>query len=357
MEKYNRDISMEEYSLATLTNHPDLSHLIEQITHSNIGDDLLQDKIKELVNKSLAYDLALDALAVSEGHKEFDTILDFYDKFQEKPKVAETEYVTDDLEALYNQTVHTPGLRWRLKALNQSLGSLRKGDFGFIFSRTETGKTTFLASEVTHFAEQTSSPILWINNEEGGSKVKIRVMQAALNETLTELFLDRPKSMQRYLEKTHGNIRIYDSALISKRQIEHICKELHPACIVIDQIDKIKGFDGDRNDLKLGAIYIWARELAKTYCPVLGITQAAVTGEGKKWLTTEDIAESKTSKAAEADFILGIGKINDLNYEQIRFLHLSKNKLAGDEDTIPGQRHGRMEVLIDPDRARYKDLV
>jgi hypothetical protein len=69
-----------------------------------------------------------------------------------------------------------------------------------------------------------------------------------------------------------------------------------------------------------------------------------------------NVANAKTSKQAEADWILGIGKLNDPGWDSVRFLHLSKNKLLGDEDTIPEQRHGRREVLIDPTIARYKDM-
>ena len=164
------------------------------------------------------------------------------------------------------------------------MGSLRKGDFGFLFARPETGKTTFLASEITHFATQVDRPILWFNNEEGGNKVKVRIMQATLGCSLVDLYKDRQKSYNRYMELTKGYIKLKDSATISKRQIEALCREMNPALIVFDQIDKIKGFDADREDLRLGAIYIWARELAKQYCPVIGVCQSDVTGEGKKWL-------------------------------------------------------------------------
>jgi hypothetical protein len=68
------------------------------------------------------------------------------------------------------------------------------------------------------------------------------------------------------------------------------------------------------------------------------------------------VANAKTSKQAEADWILGIGKVNDPGYDAIRYLHLSKNKLLGDEDTKPDQRHGRREVLIEAQTARYKDI-
>jgi hypothetical protein len=125
---------------------------------------------------------------------------------------------------------------------------------------------------------------------------------------------------------------------------------------VFDQLDKVKGFEADREDLLLGAKYQWARELAKDFCPVIAVSQADGSGEGKKWLTMENVANAKTSKQAEADFILGIGKTNQDGFEYIRHLHLCKNKLMGDQDTIPDQRHGRRDVILDPTRARYKDI-
>ena len=70
----------------------------------------------------------------------------------------------------------------------------------------------------------------------------------------------------------------------------------------------------------------------------------------------ENVANAKTEKQAMADWILGIGRTHDTALEYIRHLHLCKNKLAGDEDTDPLLRHGRMDVLIQPEIARYKDI-
>ena len=106
----------------------------------------------------------------------------------------------------------------------------------------------------------------------------------------------------------------------------------------------------------LGSLYQWARELAKTYAPVIGVCQADGTGEGVKWLNMGHVANAKTSKQAEADWIVGIGKTHDEGFEYMRHLNISKNKLVGDEDTLPDRRHGRMEVLIRPDIARYEDV-
>jgi KaiC/GvpD/RAD55 family RecA-like ATPase len=272
------------------------------------------------------------------------------------PDALEGMFVTNDLEELYNDARQNVGLRWRLQTLNRMLGSLRTGDFGFIFARPETGKTTFLASEITHFATQVKKPIVWFNNEEQGSKVQLRLYQAMLGCSLTELFSDIEGNRKRYLELGGANIKIYDSASIHRKQVDQIVRELEPSLIIFDQLDKIKGFTDDREDLRLGSIYIWARELAKQYCPAIAVCQADASGEGKRWLTMENVANAKTAKQAEADWILGIGKTHDVKEEYIRHLHLCKNKLTGDPDSDPNERHGRNSVRILPEVARYGDI-
>jgi len=361
-DKYSRDITFEEFSLYTLSRVPekdrevfsDLLHKIQQDGPS----DIVQDIFVEMHNKHVAYNLALKALEASEGRFSFEELRGYT---QEHLNAAtplagpSMEHVTHDLDALLNGTIKTQGLRWRLTAMNQMLGSLRKGNFGFIFARPETGKTTFLASEISHFAQQTKRPILWFNNEEDGAAVELRVYQATLGCTLTELRAFPEESNAKFIELGGTNIKLFDSASIHRRQVEELCAIYDPALIVFDQLDKVKGFIGDREDLRLGGIYVWARELAKQYCPVIAVSQADVSGEGKKWLNMENVANAKTAKQAEADWILGIGCTFQDSEQYDRFLHLSKNKLIGDTDTIPELRHGKMTVRIVPELARYSD--
>lgn len=241
------------------------------------------------------------------------------------------------------------------------LGSLRGGDFGFIFARPETGKTTFLASETTFMAEQLSEedgPILWLNNEEKGSKVKIRCYQASLGATLAAINSNPIAARNAYMQKTHGKHMIYNpTGAIHKSTVEKLCRRYKPSLLIFDQIDKIVGFEADREDLKLGAMYQWARELAKEFdCPVIGVCQADGSGEGQKWLTMGNVANAKTAKQAEADWIVGIGKVADTGYENLRYLYASKNKLSGDEDSDPNLRHGKKECLIRAEVARYQDI-
>lgn len=303
--------------------------------------------------------IAVAAYDAVHGRATRADVLALFTLLQTPVEQGKYEFVTDDLDDILNSTVLTPGLRWRLDSLNKSLGSLRKGDFGFVFARPETGKTTFLADQTGFMAGQipdSAGPILWFNNEEQGKKVRLRSYEASLGLSQKELLRHRETAKQDYQRITKGKIRIYDSASISRHDVEMLCNATKPSLVVVDQIDKIKGFDSDRDDLKLGAIYQWFREVAKTYCPTIGICQADGTAEGEAWLHMGHVANAKTAKQAEADFILGIGKRHTPGYEKIRYINLSKNKLAGDADSDPKMRHAQLSVVLRAEIARYEDM-
>jgi hypothetical protein len=337
--------------------------VLDQLEKLEVSDATSHKLVQSILANKKLKEISLAAYDVTEGKLELDRMHELMKGFLEDQAAEEQgeefEFITDDLEELVNGAIKQRGLRWRLSTLNQMLGSLRTGDFGFIFARPETGKTTFLASETTYMAEQlseSSGPIIWFNNEEQGSKVKLRCYQAALGLNMTQLMANLPENREAYLAKTKGKHMIFDAGMIHKNTVEKVCKQYKPSLIIFDQIDKIYGFSNDREDLRLGAMYNWARELAKEYCPVIAVCQADGTGEGQKWLTMANVANAKTSKQAEADWIVGIGKIHDPGYENVRYLHASKNKLIGDEDSLPDMRHGRKEVLINPAVARYEDI-
>lgn len=340
--------------------------MVETIQSLDASADTTLKLINRLIaNKQLA-DISLAAHDAKDGRVDIEQVKKMLSSFLDEQASSDNEekigdvFASDDLAELVGSAVQKQGLRWRLNTLNRMLGSLRKGDFGFIFARPETGKTTFLASETTFMAGQLAEdagPILWINNEEQSDKVMLRCHQAVAGVDLSTLYSNQAQFNDLYKQHTKGKLKIIkDVAIVHKTFVEKLCKHFKPSLIIFDQIDKIVGFDNDREDLRLGAIYQWARELAKQWAPVIAVCQADGTGEGVKWLTMSNVANAKTSKQAEADWILGIGKVNDPGYDNLRFLHASKNKLLGDPDSDPTLRHGRVEVLIDPTIARYKDL-
>lgn len=339
--------------------------VLDTLDKLDVSNESTKVLVNSLVQNKLLKEISLVAYDVTEGHAKTEALHELIKQLQEERSTAveeEFSFISDDIESLLTETYRKQGLRWRLNTLNKMLGSLRGGDFGFIFARPETGKTTFLASETTYMAQQLSDeagPILWLNNEEKGAKVKIRCYQAALGASLSAINSNPQSAKNAFLKLTRGKHMLFDAkGSISKSTVESLCRRYKPSLIIFDQIDKITGFEADREDLKLGAMYQWARELAKEFdCPIIGVCQADGTGENQKWLNMNNVSSAKTSKQAEADWILGIGKIHDSGYENLRFLNASKNKLAGDQDTDPILRHGKKEVVIRPEIARYEDII
>ena len=366
-ESYVQDFSLEDLQAAFFTKYPDVDktiygELFKTLSETKLDEGVGVGLLQQIKRRKALLKLSEEAFKASSGHADINSVKSLAETIDSSEKTTdeEFEFVTTNLEELIEKTYKQTGLRWRLDCLNKSLGSLRKGNFGFLFARPESGKTTFLASEVSSMLEQLKEddgPVLWFNNEQVGSEVMLRIYQASFGIRLEQLLANPVQYRERFSSTSRGKFRLIDSALISKSQVEQMCKALNPSLIIFDQIDKIKGFDDDREDLRLGQIYIWARELAKQYCPVIGVCQADGTAEGQKWLTMDNVANAKTSKQAEADWILGMGKTHAEGAEYIRYLNISKNKLLGDEDTIPHMRHARMEVLIEPEIARFKDII
>ena len=345
----------------TVKNPEFIAEVIKQVDQCDAHEGTTTQLIDSLHSKRRLKELSLLAYEVAEGRQEKQKLETFLQSLPTglEEQNEEQEFITNDLQFIVDRVIAAPGLRWRLKTLNEMLGSLRKGNFGFIVARPETGKTTFLSSEVSFMAEQLSAedgPILWFNNEQVGEEVLLRIYQASLGRDTAALLSNVPVAQAEYLEKTHDKLKLIDRGTLHYKFIEQLAIKYKPSLIIVDQLDAVAGFDADRKDLQLGAIYRWFRELAKQYCPVIGVCQADGTGEGVRWLTMSHVADAKTAKQAHADWILGIGKVPDPGYDNLRFLHLSKNKLLGDSDTVPDQRHGRREVLIEPMIARYKDI-
>jgi len=339
------------------------SEIFTELRNTKIAPEMAQGLLEAFKKQQVLSSLSQKAWEAQEGSipvSDLTALLTELESPIELEQESENLFVSNRLTELYSAQITKRGLRWRVQFLNQSLGSLRKGDFGFIFARPETGKTTFLASEVTHMATQLTAddgPVIWFNNEEQGEKVSLRVIQAALGKTVQQLGGNLEEYDREYKRLVGERFKLIDRAILDRREVERICEKFKPSLVVFDQIDKIHGFNNDREDLRLGAIYIWARELAKKYCPVIGVCQADGTAEGSKWLTMDNVSNAKTSKQAEADWILGIGKTHDPAMQDVRYFNISKNKLAGDDDSDHALRHGRAEVLIKAEVARYEDIL
>ena len=363
MAKEGLDLSVDDLQVKFYSDYPNAKRdlydtLFTQLRECQVQEDVLQTILEECKQKELATDLARKAIQFSDGKIQEDEVRKAFDLvFQTtQDDVQAEEFVSDDILVLLEEKKASTGLLWPLNSLNQVLGPLNKGDFGFVFARPETGKTTFLVHAATHMAMQSEGKVLWLNNEEKGSKVMKRCYQAALGITNVQLYSNPVQYQQDYNKKLKDRILLKDDANLTKKKVDELCRRHNPKLIIIDQIDKIKGFNAERYDLQMKAIYQWARELAKTYGPVIGVCQAGGTAENKKWLQMTDVDSSHTAKQGEADWMLGIGKVDKDGLEEVRYFSVCKNKLDGDPSiTKEERRHDKWEAIIRPELGRYQD--
>lgn len=361
----DKDLSVEELSAFFYVKYPDSNRglydpLFDDLSEASISEDVGWAMLAEMERRKGLLRLSETAYKASQGMVELGEVQQQMAALVTDPaKSDQDEFITTNIEELVEHTYSRTGIRFRLNCLNKALGSLRQGDFGFVFARPETGKTTLLADFASGTLDQIDDPVIWFNNEEQDNKVMLRVIQSYFGITLVELLGNLKRYNDVFNQKVGKKFLLVNSSKvdIDKASVERILEAKKPSLIIYDQIDKIKGFKADRDDLVYGAIYQWARELAKKYAPSIGVCQADGSGEGQKWLSMANVSNAKTSKQAEADFILGIGKTHDEAAEYIRYINISKNKLMGDADSEPALRHGRFEVIIEPEIARYKDVV
>jgi replicative DNA helicase len=319
-----------------------LRTLIESVQSADEAEEIIPYLEKHLT-QAWANDVAHLALDVAQG-SDVTKLDEAIAQRESTLEIAanDVEFISTDLAELMEQDTVEGGLHWRLNCLNQSLGPLRKGNFGHIFARVNTGKTAMWVSEVTHMVQQVEKPILIFFNEEQGRDVVYRMYNAITGMTYLELTTNVKRAKDIWEQKVGDKIKfIDDPSKVNKITMEKIIAQVEPSLIIIDNMDKVKGFSADRKDLLLHEIYKWGRDLAKTYCPVITVGQADNSGHNSKVIDESQMADSKTAKPSEMDFIIGIGREDKEGYENMRYITVSKNKLRGDANTIEEMRHMR----------------
>jgi replicative DNA helicase len=194
------------------------------------------------------------------------------------------------------------------------------------FARPETGKTAFWVSLCTApngFAEQGAKIHAFIN-EEPAIRTQMRAISCYTGMTREEIIEDKEMAHRSW-------------------------SEIKDNIFMIDQLDKIN-VTGTyaRTDEKLRQIYTSVREIAKRRdCAVIAISQASADAHNRNSISFDQMENSKTGKAAEADLIIGIGRNANSDLEnKIRTLCISKNKING--------YHGEPVCTIRRSISRYE---
>ena len=358
------DLHMKELPLWFAVQYPGMSDK-EKVVYASIFDQAAKEEVRaELVSQYLQRmrDMQIRnklALMAIDDKVPNDKILEQLAQLSAEVVTLESAdiFVSTNIDELVQCVDENAGLFWRLGCLNKSIGPIGIGVLGGIIGRKETGKTAFWVSEVANFLPQISDDeqVAIFFNEEQGRAVMWRLYSAITGMTYVEILGNQKKARELFHAGGGSKLRFKDAPTHDEASIRKTLDTLHPAVIVIDSFDKLKGFKADRKDLELGAAYKFGREVAKTYAPVIAISQADAGGFNKKYLTELDMADSKTAKPAELDFLIGIGRTDDAGYEYVRYLNIPVNKLPSSQYKDEKDRHGKFQTIIVPELSIYKD--
>jgi replicative DNA helicase len=324
-----------------------------------------------LMSRLVAADTAAKLVTLVEKFNEGEEIdlgaalRDTVERFElDTARKVKTPWVKDDINDLLKDDANDTGFHWRLPEINAGMRPLRSGDFGILAGRPDTGKTTFVTDQLTHFAGQVDAifpgqqrTILWFNNEGPGKRIVSRLYQSALNATMSDLVRRSEAGTvgQDYVKATGRPdiIRVFDIHDFWNHEVEDIIRTTPPAIIVFDMVDNIRfggaaNNNGQRTDQLLEAMYQWARVIGvKHDCVVLATSQISADGENLAYPSLSMLKDSKTGKQGAADFILTIGYLQD--FPNSRYLGLTKNKLAREG----GPKQLKAETVFDGSRGRY----
>ena len=250
-------------------------------------------------------------------------------------------------------TTGAGGYYWRLEDLNRSLGPIKKGDFVIVAKRPEVGGTSFLVSEMSYMLEQTDGNAIIFNNEEEPSKVYSRMVSAALNVDYRKLLGDPAKYQAEYDKWLKGSRfdLVHDTGMTISSLHKHL-EEREYDLIGINVLLKVGGTGQKEDHDKFQALGEECRRIAQQYGPVLAIVQADPSAEGMQYIPQDRIYKSKTALQGEADALIMIGTDEDIK-DDVRYIHVAKNKIPPASCTDLKCKHIRSEVRFAMDTGRF----
>ena len=266
--------------------------------------------------------------------------------------VDEKTIVSMTLSDLANQS-RQGGYYWRLEDLNRSVGPLKKGDFIIIAKRPEVGGTSFLVSEMSHMLEQTNGNAVIFNNEEAPDKVYSRMVSAALNVDYRKLLGDATRyqgDFDKWLGQSKWDL-VHDTSMTISSM--HQTLEEKPYDLIgINVLLKVGGTGKAEDHDKFQELGEECRRISQQYGPVIAIVQADPSAEGMQYIPQDRIYKSKTALQGEADVLVMIGTDEDI-VDDIRYIHVAKNKLPPAACTEIDKKHLKSRVAFHMDTGRF----
>ena len=363
MKQYEKDITVADLQALFLSNNATMTTATKDMYNSifsklknetPLTKEIAQDVLAKLYRQSVGEDVAnLGFEYVNGSLNSLEPLRKLLDRHQDNflPNLK-IEWDDMSIDALLAANAVQCQWKFNIPSLARRIEGISAGHLVIVGARPNTGKTSFHASIIAAengFALQGEKCMI-LCNEEATDRVGSRYLSAATNMNADEVRSNLALARKRY-QPVNDNIKVRDVTGMTMDWVEAVVKVEQPDIVVLDMGDKFAARTGERSDIYLKEAAIHARNIAKQYnCAIIWMSQLSAEAEGRVNVNQSMLEGSKTGKAAEADLMILISKdlvIDGSEEEDLtRYLILAKNKLKGGW-------HGRIDVQLDGERARY----
>ena len=318
--------------------------------------------LKNYIEQSLAEDLNIITKSILDkdglySMKDVSSSIKWCDTSIDKLSNSHHQETTLD-EAL--SIVLASGYNLGITILKRGIGLIKAGDTLLIGGRSDSGKTTFLATITGYLIPQVPAnrPIVVLCNEESASKIGLRYFQSVMGKSIDTIAANKAKYEPKY-KIFQDKVKIISIHGYTTVEIEALLTKLKPSVLIIDQLHNVE-LDNKTNrrlgteTARLGELFKWFRTVAATYCiPAITVHQLDGTAEGEDYIGMNKFENAKTAIQQHMDTIITIGRKYGSGEDKKRYIHIPKNKSTGGGEFDEAYRNLMMEVIYDPIKGRF----
>ena len=319
----------------------------------SLDNEIAADIIENLWRQHVGTDVANLGIQMSEGDTSaMDKLVTLISRVSDSYMPDDfAEPVTDDIYELLSVVSNDNRFKFNIETLSRNVYGIGRGEFGVIAAYSNVGKTALavsLCAAPGGFCQQ-NAKVVYVANEEVAKRTKLRAIQAYTGLTKDEIEFDPQAAAARY-SGIKDRLIFADAQGWDIQMLDAYLNKQKADCVVIDMADKIAlttQFNSGHERLR--ELYYRLRELAKKHnCALIGLSQASAEAEGRTRLTPTMLEGSKVGKIAEADILIGCGKMNDPENpdDPLRYLTVMKNKISG--------WHGMVTCNLNSQTSRFE---
>ena len=279
------------------------------------------------------------ARALLEESAEIPKLIEEYQSV--KQNIEET--LNDDTSEVYNsvpiEDLFTDDKRVRKiillpHSLNDRIGGgIEAGDNILIYARPEIGKSLVAINAACGFLAQ-GYKVLYYGNEDPAQRM-VRRFVSRLSGMDKQSCIQQPNIASRLsLERGYSNLYFVKGQRNTFSEVRHQLERIKPDILILDQLRHMEtGNDNRVQQLEEAAIA--ARKIASEYhIPVISVTQAGDSADGRLVLGQGDVDYSNTGIPGAMDLMVGVGANDEYLNRQMRRISLPKNKLNNDHSSF-----------------------